>query len=154
MEREAAGVLLPTSWFSGHAKLPDDRIDYCLGGSSVPLRVQQVLVFKVQQTGARPWGENWRGLGRVNISSELETYQRRLISVPGGKTCWPFPSEVWTRDLWGQSRAFCRYSTSFYIGSTVSILMNFVLMKQIDIAIFRRRGLFLKAFQNYDSFQE
>ena len=61
MKRVAADAHLPTPGLFEPAKRPDYRADYCLDCSSLPKH--QVNVFTLEWSGARPMGEQWRGLG-------------------------------------------------------------------------------------------
>ena len=59
MKRVAAGAHLSTPWLFAPAKRPDDRADYCLDCSFLPQWKDQVLVFTLEWSGARPVVEQW-----------------------------------------------------------------------------------------------
>ena len=71
MKRVAADGYLPTPWPFESAERSDDRADYCLDCSFLPQWKDHVIVFTLVWSGARPMGEQWRGLGPMSISSEL-----------------------------------------------------------------------------------
>ena len=69
MKRVTAGAHLPTPWLFEPAKRPDNRADYCLDCSFVPVQALGVLVFTLEWNGAL--------YGRTVVRTRLnEHYQR------------------------------------------------------------------------------
>ena len=53
-EARSHDARLPTPWLFEPAKRPNDRVDYCLDCSFLPLCKHQVVVCTLEWSGARP----------------------------------------------------------------------------------------------------